>query len=67
MVKEIKEMLELEGKAELMDFAEDLVEVGYKAIKIVIKHTDTKIDDLILAPLDGTIQKYIDGIDKKEG
>jgi len=66
-VLEIKEMLKSEGKEELMEFAEDLAGIGYKAVKIVIKHTDTKMDDVAISALDGVITDFIDGIDGEEG
>lgn len=67
VIKEIKEMLESEGKAELKEFAEDLAEIGYKAIKIIVKHSENKIDDVVLASLDGKIQEFLDKIDGQEG
>ena len=67
VIKEIKEMLESEGKAELKEFAEDLAEIGYKAVKIVVKHSETKIDDMVIQAMDDKIQEFINKIDGQEG
>lgn len=67
VLEKIKKMLEERGKAELKEFAEDMAEIGYECIKIVVEESETKVDDIVLASLDGVIKEYIDKIDGKEG
>lgn len=66
VLEQIKKMLEEKGKAELKEFAEDMAELGYEAVKIVVAASETKVDDIVLASLDGVIREYIDKIDGKE-
>ena len=66
VIEEIKEMLKVEGKAELMEFAEDFARLGYKAVKIVVKHSENKVDDMIIATMDAKILEFIGKIDGKE-
>lgn len=67
VLEKIKEMLKSKGKDELLEFAEDMAELGYECIKIVVNESETKMDDIVLASLDGVIKEYIDKIDGKEG
>lgn len=62
----IKAMLKEEGKEHLMEFAEDLAELGWKAAKIVVEESETKIDDLVVASIDGVVVDLLDKIDGKE-
>lgn len=66
VLEQIKEMLKARGKEELLEFAEDLAELGYEALKIVVDASETKLDDLVVASLDSVIKDFIDGIDGKE-
>ena len=59
-------MLKEEGKAELMEFAEDLAMICYKIVVIIVEESETKLDDVVLAALDGVIKKAIDKLDGKE-
>ena len=65
--EEIKAMLESKGKSELKEFAEDIAKVAYEVIKIVVKHSENKIDDVALSALDGVIVDFLDKIDGQEG
>lgn len=67
IVEEIKEMLKEKGKAELMEFAEDMAELGWESVKIVVSKTENKIDDMVVASLDSMVKSYIDEIDGEEG
>lgn len=67
VLKRVKEMLELEGKQHLMEFAEEIASLVYKILVIVVEETETKLDDLVLTSLESMIKKAIDGIDGQEG
>ncbi len=67
VISRVKEMLEAEGKQHLLEFAEEIAGLVYKILVIVVEETETKIDDVIMASLDGVIKKAIDGIDGQEG
>jgi len=62
----IKEMLKEEGKEHLIEFAEDMARLGWKAAKIVVDASENKIDDLVVASIDGVVLDLIDKIDGKE-
>lgn len=64
--KELKELLKSRGKEELSEALEDFVELAYEALKLLVKHSDNKIDDVILATLDELIDSVIDKIDGKQ-
>lgn len=65
--KEVGEKLKSQGKEHLMDFAEDVAEMGWEIIKIAAKHNDITLDDVFIGMVDGAVKKIIDGIDGKEG
>lgn len=65
LIEKIKVMMKEEGKGHLLEFAEDIVSMIYKIIKIVVEETETKMDDVVLAAIDGLIKDAIDKIDKK--
>ncbi len=65
--KEVEKVLEEKGKTHLLEFAEDIAEVGFEVLKAFVKATDNKYDDMILATMTNFLNDLIDGIDKKEG
>ena len=65
-LEEIKEMLKSEGKEDLVEFAEDLAGLGWESVKIFVKHSPTKIDDIVVATMDGVVTGFIDKIDGKK-
>jgi len=62
---EVKEKLKIEGKEHLMEFAEDVAEMGWEIVKIAAKHNDITMDEAFIAMVDGAMKNLIDGIDGK--
>lgn len=66
LLKRIKEMLKEEGKEHLLDFAEELAELAWKMIGVIVELSDTKIDDVVYAQMDAFVKGYLDKIDGKQ-
>jgi len=67
LLEEVKTMLKLKGKEHLLDFAEELCELAWDVVKVVVKKTETPMDDMVVAALDSMIDGLIDKVDGKEG
>ncbi len=65
IIDKVKEVLEEKGKAHLLEFAAHLAELSWDTVTVVVKETETKIDDVVVASLDGVISTYLEGIDGK--
>ena len=63
---EAKVLVKTEGKEHLSDFIEDVALVGWKVIKLAVKHSGLTIAALIVASLDPTVTELIDKIDGKD-
>ena len=63
---EAKELVKKEGKADLKEFAEENVKTAWAIIKLYTKHSETPIDDMIVATLDGMVVKIIEDINKED-
>lgn len=65
IIDKVKEVLEEKGKAHLLEFAEDIAELAWEVVKVIVEMTENKIDDVVAASLDGVIVKFLEGIDGK--
>lgn len=65
IIEKVKVMLEEKGKSHLMEFAEDLAEMAWEVVKLVVEESETKLDDVVVAALDGVIVSYLEKIDGK--
>lgn len=63
---EAKVLVKAEGKEHLADFIEDVALVGWKVIKLAVKHSGLGIAALVVASLDPTVTDLIDKIDGKD-
>lgn len=64
--EELKAMLKAKGRESLLDTAEEFAEILLEALRIFVKHSENKIDDVVFATLESLLVKTIDGINKKE-
>jgi hypothetical protein len=65
ILERVKALLEEKGKEHLLEFAEEMAELAYDIVKIVVEETETKLDDAVLAAMDGVIKSYLEKIDGK--
>lgn len=65
IIEKVKAMLEEKGKAHLMEFAEDLAEMSWAIVGVIVEESDTKLDDVVYASLNGVVTKFLEGIDGK--
>ena len=65
ILEKVKVLLKEKGKEHLLEFAEEMAELAYDIVKIVVEETETKLDDAVLAAMDGVIKSYLEKIDGK--
>ncbi len=65
-LKEAKELVKKEGKADLKEFLEENAKTAWEVIKLYTKHTSTPIDDMVVGTLDGMVSELVDGINKED-
>lgn len=64
----VKVLLKEQGKEHLMEFAEEIAEIGWEVIKVAAECTEGfMLDDMITSSMDSTVKKLLDKIDGKEG
>ncbi len=63
LIEEVKVLFKAKGKEHLMDFAEEMAELAWAIVKIIVAKTENKIDDIVVASLDSMVEAFIDKID----